>query len=210
MEREPRPHRHSGHPLWLGTVALVVCIGSYGCSNDECYDNKNTLPQTGFYAEVEGKTEQVSLSGVEIYGIGAPGDSILSTGSSSVSSLYMPLRTDTGFTEYVLHYLSSDPDAVDVRDTISFRYTTEPRFVSAACGVSYLFEMEEIGYTTNMIDSVVCMTPQVTNAPLENFRIYFHLPEDEPENPDDPDNPENPEDPVENIFKIIRQWQNAH
>ena len=74
----------------------------------------------------------------------------------------------------------SEEEPVFVNDTVVFRYTAAPRFVSAGCGVSYVYDISDISNTEQMIDSVVCVTPKVTNAAVENFRIYIHYIEPEP------------------------------
>lgn len=166
------------HPILIGGIGCcgLMALLWTACSTEECYDNKNTLPQAGFYMVDDGSISQVSVSGMEVYGIGAPGDSVLSTGSSSVSELYLPLRIDSDMTSYVFKFYldRSQEPPITVSDTVKFSYSAAPRFVSAACGVSYVYDIEDIRNTGHMIDSVVCVTPQVTNAAVENFRIYIH------------------------------------
>lgn len=168
------------------TIFLIILFSLAGsiivssCSSDECYDNKNALPYAGFYGMVNGKETELRIDSVEIYGVGAPGDSVLSTGRSAISKLYLPFRIDSDTTKYVFRYIQKDLEIFDLRDTVTFIYGRDARFVSAACGVSYVFEIKEILNTGFMIDSVICPGMRITNANTENLKIYFPVaqPED--------------------------------
>ena len=56
---------------------------------------------------------------------------------------------------------------------ITFRYDIEPYFVSSACGAVYNYKITSIETTHVAIDSVVCPSGIITNAPVENLRVYF-------------------------------------
>ena len=134
-------------------IAGAVC----GCSSDECLDNKNSLPLAGFYSS----------------GVGVPGDSILHEGKRTLSQTYLPFRIDQPVTRYVFRYLKKDFAALGLADTITFRYDIEPYFVSSACGAVYNYKITSIETTHVAIDSVVCPSGIITNAPVENLRVYF-------------------------------------
>lgn len=161
------------------TLIILVAGIIVACSSDECYDNKNALPYAGCYGISDGKETQVQLQSVEVYGVDAPGDSILHDGNSSLSQFYLPFRIDHDTTQYVFRYLMDSSGRLDLRDTVTFVYTREPRFVSAACGVSYVFDIKEINNTGILIDSVVCPGMRITNAEGENIRIYYPISDSE-------------------------------
>lgn len=141
--------------------------------------NKNALPLAGFYNTFD-PTQTISIDSLEVYGVGVPGDSILSSGSSTVSELYLPFQLDSDTTRYVFRYLHKDLAAHDLRDTVTFIYTREPRFVSSACGVSYVFTIKDIITTEVIIDSVTCPAGEVTNMATQNLHIYFRTQESQP------------------------------
>ena len=109
-----------------------------------------------------------------MYGIGAPGDSILSTGSRAVSNLYLPFRIDSDTTSYVFNLINKAYEPYDITDTVTFVYSREARFVSAACGASYVYTIQDIRNTGLLIDSVVVPGGRITNADMENIQIYFN------------------------------------
>ena len=69
---------------------------------------------------------------------------------------------------------------------MTFIYDRNPRFVSSACGVSYVFGIKKIRYTRSIIDSVACPLEEITNMDTENLSIFFHV-STEPEPGPDPD-----------------------
>lgn len=148
------------------------------CSNEECLDNKNSLPLAGFYSSGE-VPKAISLDRVSIYGIGAPGDSVLQDSVSGLKETYLPFRIDQEETSYVIRYISgTTSSASGLADTIRFSYDIVPWFVSDACGAVYYYKMREIITTHNIIDSVTCPDGVITNADKENIHIYFRVAEE--------------------------------
>lgn len=145
-----------------------------GCATSECYDNQNSLPLAGFYSSAE-RPQAISLDSISILGVGAPGDSILQDSVRSLSEVYLPFRIDQNSTTYEIRYLAGLAGEYRVFDRISFNYDIVPMFVSAACGTVYYYKMNNIIYTTNFIDSVVCPKGVITNENIENLKIYFRV-----------------------------------
>ena len=160
------------------TAVALMGVLMATCATDECYQNKNALPLAGFYSS-QPKPNLIQLDSIQVTGIGVPGDSVLSAGGRRISELYLPFRLDTDTTRYLFRYIRKDQLAYDLRDTVTFIYAREPRFVSSACGVSYAFVMKQILHTSVMIDSVVCPAGEITNMSTENLRIFFRTEESE-------------------------------
>lgn len=146
-----------------------------GCSGSECYENHSALPLASFYSAES--QQSVTLQQVEIYGIGAPGDSILYT-RQNLNQAYLPFRIWEDSTRYVFAYLAGITDSVATpdfkvpTDTITFRYNRKEWFVSPACGAMYFFEMKNVTHTSNLIDSIAC-NPLITNENSTNIKIFF-------------------------------------
>ncbi len=175
-------------PILIGSFLLLIfgcSLLTCGCSSEECLQNRNALPLAGFY-NAEDHKQEVTINSLEVYGIGAPGDSILSPGTQGINQLYLPFRLDQDTTRYVFRYLQEDLAQADIRDTVTFIYDRNPRFVSSACGVSYVFGIKKIRYTRSIIDSVACPLEEITNMDTENLSIFFHV-STEPEPSPDPD-----------------------
>lgn len=157
------------------SIFLSLLLGMFvGCSTSECYDNKNSLPLAGFYSSQE-TPQSISLDSISILGIGAPGDSILQDSVRSLSQVYLPFRIDQNSTTYAIYYLAGLPGIYHMYDEITFNYEIIPMFVSSACGAVYYYKMTSIEHTNNFIDSVVCPNGEITNANIENLKIYFRV-----------------------------------
>lgn len=157
-------------PVALAVVPLFVA----GCSTEECDGNRSALPLATFYSSGE-EPKQISVDSINIYGIGAPGDSILLSSLGTQQEVYLPFRIGEEKTTYVVRYMQQQMQRFDIRDTITFVYKPLPKFVSTACGAMYDFEINRIDHTTWLIDSVVNNSKVITNAPGENLRIYFKV-----------------------------------
>lgn len=149
-------------------------IAFASCSNDECLDNKNSLPLAGFYSS-DSIPKAVSLDSVSIYGVDVPGDSVLHDSVRGLSQSYLPFRIDQNSTTYVIQYLTGLPGRFRLRDTITFNYKIVPWFVSSACGTIYEYDMQSIETTHYIIDSVSCPGKIINNANIENLKIYFRV-----------------------------------
>lgn len=161
-------------------AVMSVIIGIAACSNDECYENKNSLPLAGFYSSGS-EPSAISLDSISILGIGAPGDSVLHDSVSGISQSYLPFRIDQESTTFVVRYLQGILGRYRVADTITFNYEIVPWFVSSSCGVVYDYKIRSIVSTHNIIDSVTCPDGMIDNKNAENLRIYFRVSTEEEE-----------------------------
>lgn len=157
---------------YLASTALALLAG--GCSGNECYENHSALPLASFY---EATTMQpVMVQGLEIYGIGAPNDSVLYK-TGNLSQAYLPFRIWEDSTQYVFKYVGAVSDDIDYpveapADTITFRYKPKEWFESPACGAMYFFDMKEVTHTDLLIDSIA-YNEVITNENVTNIKIFF-------------------------------------
>lgn len=157
-----------------GPLATAGLLALASCASNDCYDNKNSLPLAGFYSS-DSVPQAISLDSISIYGIGAPGDSILQDSVRTLSQTYLPFRIDQGETRYVIQYLGGLLGVYHIADTITFNYDIVPWFVSAACGAVYDYKITSIETTHNIIDSVTCPQGVIDNTDIENLKIYFRV-----------------------------------
>lgn len=164
------------------TLGAAILGGVIACNNDECYDNHNSLPLAGFYTATE-NPQAISIDSVSIYAIGAPGDSVLHDSVRSLSQTYLPFRIDGNASQvdYVIRYLQGALGRFGIADTISLKYDIEPKFISSACGVVYIFRLTDIVTTHYCIDSVTCPRGYIDNVAVENIHIYFRVNTDDNE-----------------------------
>lgn len=152
--------------LHIALLALLATAALTSCNDNSCHDNGSSLPLAVFY--VNGS--QQSVSGLTVMGIGAPGDSLLAD-STTLSDLYLPLRATTTSTSYRISRQITPARLVS--DTVTLEYQPIEYFHSTECGAMFNFDIKYVQHTTHGIDSVVAVTPVVTNSPLPALRIYF-------------------------------------
>lgn len=161
----------SKHSIQL-SASLLMAINLllfHSCGSDDCEGNHSALPLAGFYSSDTSSTP-ISIIGLSVEGENAPNDSILLNNAVGVSQCYLPLRIDEDNTTYSF---SIAADSVTTyRSNVTFYYDVEPYFVSAACGAVYNYRIKKISCEGNLIDSVVCPGNLITNANIENLRIY--------------------------------------
>ncbi len=177
-------------------LMLIAAMAGSACSREECLENKNALPQVGFYDSAY-PDQKISLDSTAIYAEGVPGDKLILDSLSKASSLTIPFNLDSDTTKYIFEYIRKDLFEAGIRDTLNIIYTRTPYFVSSACGVSYRMLITDLTSTHFLIDSVSAPQALITNVALQNIHVYFRVahPEDDPENPEDePETPDNQEE----------------
>ena len=154
----------------LPIVLVMAALYLTACNDDSCYDNGSSLPLAALYL---GNSQQ-TITGLTIMGIGAPGDSLLAD-SSALKEVYLPLRASVGTTRYAISRWvgAGTPMAQQLHDTLTLDYEPIAYFHSAECGAMYNFNLHDVRCTINGIDSVVVITPLVTNSRTPALRIYF-------------------------------------
>lgn len=154
----------------LPIVLVMAALYLTACNDDSCYDNGSSLPLAAFYL---GNSQQ-TITGLTIMGIGAPGDNLLAD-SSALKEVYLPLRASVGTTRYAISRWvgAGTPMAQQLHDTLTLDYEPIAYFHSAECGAMYNFNLHDVRCTINGIDSVVVITPLVTNSRTPALRIYF-------------------------------------
>ena len=147
-----------------------------GCNSEGCLNNQSALPLAAFYSSASDKA--VSVRGLKIRGVGAPNDSLIVSGTGSVSTVYLPMRSDYPSTEWEL--ILPLTDSTSVSDFITFEYTSQPHFASEECGAMYFYHIDRVSWSGVFVDSVVVLDSLITNYDMTRIRIYLHDEENEP------------------------------
>ncbi len=153
-------------PVHIAALIMLM-LATIACSDDSCSDNGSSLPLATFYMN----GNQQYISSLSIMGIGVPGDSLLANGTS-INEAYLPLRATTSTTSYAIWRPSAD-GSITLRDTLTLNYEPIEYFHSIECGTMYNFDVQSISHTTHGIDSVVLLTPLITNSRTPALRIHF-------------------------------------
>lgn len=157
----------------ISIIAAAVAATISGCNTTGCLENRNSIPLAGFYSAATEKA--VSVTGLSVMGLDAPGDSLLYTPAETISQIYLPLRARDGMTTYVFSFTSgNDEDKTVAIDELTFTYTATPWFASEDCGAMYRYHIERLEHTTRVIERVELTDSLVTNFNIETIRIYLH------------------------------------
>lgn len=160
-------------------TAAAAALGLAACNTSGCTENQNSIPLAGFYSSA---TEaQVSLDSVGVYGVGAPGDSLLLSPGTSASQIYLPLNASAASTSFVFTYRGPGLDNPLLNDTLTFVYDAVPYFAGEECGAMYVYDITRLDVTDHLIDSVGLLDRHITNVDIESLKIFFRTAEPEPE-----------------------------
>lgn len=105
-----------------------------------------------------------TVSGMNIHGLGI--DSLLLAGNAA-STVKMPLRPDSTYSDFVLEYNN-------LADTLRIYHLNDMRFISLACGCFVYHTIERVSFTSAFIDSVDILNTAVTTTKENHLHIYFH------------------------------------
>ena len=151
--------------FYIGLIALLS-----GCGNEaECPLNSVSLARFNFmdsktHAAVK-LTNGATVTGMAISDGKAEVDTVFNKAESYMS---VPLSY-TDQTTYVIHYTET------MRDTIELTHKNCPFVSDIECPAMMFFEVENIRYTTNALDSVKLINPEITNEEKVNFHIYYRV-----------------------------------
>ena len=144
---------------------LFVLTTLCSCSDDGCIDNQSSIPLARFYSAE-------TKSSIEVYGVGATGDSLLTTAGVETGETYLPFKSSQKNTAFCFHY--TDFGATNVyNDTIWFEYESYPYFASEECGAMYRYKITSVRHTNIIIDSVEIIDPVINNVDAERIKIFF-------------------------------------
>ena len=85
-----------------------------------------------------------------------------------MSSFSLPLSY-TSKTTYTIHYNEK------LKDVIEITHRNIPFISDIECGTMMFYQVENINYTTNSLDSVVIVNPDINNEEKRNFNIYYTI-----------------------------------
>ena len=151
----------------IGLIAIISCL-LCGCGGEpECPLNYVSLARFNF---VDSKTHApVKLTnGPTITGtIGVNGAAETDTVFNQAESYMSVPLSYTDRTTYVIHYTET------MRDTIELKHKSLPFVSDIECPAMMFFEVEDVRYTTNALESVKLVNPKITNEERINFYIYY-------------------------------------
>lgn len=149
------------------TTAFAAGVFLTGCSESDCPLTTTSVARFEF---LDSKTHvPVSFNnGVTVDGIVQKGDTLLTDTVFNQAKSYMSLPLSyTEKTTYVMHYSET------LRDTIELTHKNIPFVNSIDCGAMMFYQVEGLRYTTNVLDSIKILNPEINNEEKRNFNIYY-------------------------------------
>lgn len=147
----------------LAFTAISLIFGTMSCS-EECIYKPRSLAGVDFHSVVEGSDVQSPVNIQSLSGIGRE-DSLLVSMSSNRRSVELPMNGSDDESGFIFVF-------EEETDTVWFTYSVLPWFLSRECGFVLNFELLETRHTSNLIDSVVIVTREITSFDDTNIRIY--------------------------------------
>lgn len=138
-----------------------------GCGESNCPLTTVSVARFDF---VDSQTHKpVKLTqGVNVTGIATIADTLHVDTLFNQATSYMSLPLSyTDQTTYVMHYTEL------MRDTIWVKHRNIPFVSDIECSAMMHYQVESLKYTTNALDSVTIINPQITNEETNNFLIYY-------------------------------------
>ena len=158
---------------YIYLIVVFVAILIVGCGNG-CFENRTSIPKVAFYAS-NAPERAISIDSISVYGVGQKTGAMIVDCGRRVTSLSLPFRNDADTTQYVVQYDMKALAQYGICDTLTFVYTRYPHFISADCGVTFNYRIDQFQYTTHMLDSAALMVEEVTNIDQETLRLYYYV-----------------------------------
>lgn len=154
-------------------AAVAVSVAMTSCNSTGCTENRNAIPLAEFFSS--GEEVSIALDSLEIVGVNAPADSVLSAPGQQISQVYLPMRPTKSTTAWSFAYKWKALDDPRLNDTVTFDYTAIPYFTSEECGATYRYKIDGLDYTRHIIDSVAVVDSLITNIDKVYIRIFFKV-----------------------------------
>ncbi|WP_123985265.1 DUF6452 family protein [Taibaiella soli] len=169
--------------LFTGVIMLLLTLGLVACETqrDPCLTPTTVYVRAGAYRFAD--TGTAVLDTFLLNPILGPADSPQKgySAGQNVNKFYNEITLNPTV-DSCSWYFVPDSAYLDRRDTITFYYYRQLKFISNACGYTYYYSINNVkstrhGFADNIhaIDSVVLSSGTINgNANIENLKIYIH------------------------------------
>ena len=155
----------------LLSLCLMACSSDDNCMQDLDFSMKAEIYRMVFDTSIEQFVPEKYSIPISLCGLGK--DSLLYD-SKTTSTLNIPLQKLDTISSFVLTTtIQVDTNYVTTIDTIDFYHTNEQEFISLECGCIVTNSLVGVAQTTNRIDSVVIVSPEVNLQSGNNIKIYL-------------------------------------
>lgn len=156
------------HIIILCAVLLPVAGSILSCSEEaDCSGAARAMLNCKLYT-ISTETNMVEKDTLDSLTITAFGtDSVIVNNQKEVKDLILPLRYTEDSTVLVFRY------SAEQTDTIIFRHTNTPYFLSMDCGYQMKQSLTGCSYTRHMLDSIYISTPEASIYGTENVKLFY-------------------------------------
>lgn len=154
-------------------ILLICCPLIQSCGDSDCSLSTSSYARFDFLDSKTHKTVTLT-NGATITGMITTDGSLLIDTLFNQAQTYMSVPLSyTNQTTYVMHYSET------LRDTIRLTHQNIPFVGDIECGSMMFYKVEQLSYTTNVLDSVTLVNPDINNEEKRNFNIYYRTADDE-------------------------------
>lgn len=152
-------------------LGLVACTSGDSCMQELKISMKAEIYRMVFDSSIEQFVPEKYSLPVTVYGVGR--DSLLYD-TKSTSTLNLPLQKLDSISSFAfITTINQDSNLIEIVDTIDIYHTNTEEFISLECGCVVSNTIVGIAQTTNRIDSIVVMSPDVNLQSTNNIKIYL-------------------------------------
>ncbi len=152
---------------------LASCLLIQSCGESDCSLSTISYARFDFLDSKTHKTVALT-NGAMISGIATVDNTLVVDTLFNRAESYMSVPLSyTNQTIYVIHYSET------LRDTIWLTHKNIPFVGDIECGTMMFYQVENLNYTVNVLDSVTLVNPEINNEEKKNFNIYYRTADDE-------------------------------
>lgn len=159
--------------IYLAFDIVLIAVIAFGCSSQkDCTRDMRTSLGVSFFHPVMDETKQNLViqplnDTIKVQGVG--NDSLIND-TLPISSIRLPLKAFENQTAFVLQ---KDKNTAD---TITFFHENKEDFISVECGLKVAYNIVNVQFTNNRIDSVIVAISNINDNKTNNqVRIYFKV-----------------------------------
>lgn len=153
---------------WLILSFLVLGVFSSCLKNEICSPVLIEL-QAGIYTFEEKDdlidTIPASINIDTLSGLFMGGNYLL-LDEKDIELLSLPLNNSINESSYIFSF-------GEIKDTIHFTYDKQVFFNSVKCGVSYTYTITNIDFSTNLLQDIILINPEIDVISTENIQLVF-------------------------------------
>lgn len=144
--------------FWI--FGLLIC----SCAPEACLEETESMLKASLFDNDTKK--KASPDSLTLFGLNHEEDKLYDR-SQGVQQALFPLDPSSENCTFIIRIDS-------ISDTITFRYTSNPRLISKECGYTVNFNLIDTPfYTRNAIDHIYTAKRKITTYNEENLRIFY-------------------------------------